>query len=280
MIHCDKCKTVNPPEQRYCINCRRDLLPGTGFGVRFFAFLFSLAVAAVGVWILWRISTGFEMPDLGCFLTSPIWWGLMVVVMPVVGIIFLVKRTPIHERYFDRAKRHVNLDRDQALADFNEAIRLAPEKARLPILKERAKLFEVLGQGKEALRDKIAAAEDSGAHDTSGNVASMFGADKDTFIRQMQEQDRSALKMSGAIAVGYCRRCRMVVELDAKSHCPMHPHTGISNIHLAVPEDVASVKANITDSRNRANRKRRIGWIVFILGLLLLYLVFRYILLI
>ncbi len=275
MIHCEKCKTVNPPEQRYCLTCRRDLLPGTSFWVRMLGFIFCLVLAAFAAWVLWRLSSGMEIPDLGCFLTSPIWWGLMAVIMPVVGFVFLFRRTPQHERYLERAKRHVTLDRDQALADFNEALRLAPEKARLPILKERAKLLDAMGQTREALRDKIAVAGDESAHENAGNVAEMFGADKDVFTNQLKTQDRQALMAAGGVvALGYCRKERGVVSLNEKSRCPQHPHTPISDIRLAVPEDVENVKIAITEARRKVNRKRLIGWIVFVLGVIVLCLVF------
>ncbi len=270
MIHCDKCKTVNPPEQRYCLTCHRDLLPGTSFGVRFMGFIVSLAIAGACGWVFWRILNGLELPDLGCFFTSPIWWGLMVVAMPIVGLVFLVKRTPMHERYLERGKRHVTLDRDQALADFNEAIRLAPEKARLPILKERAKLYDTLGQTQNALRDKIAAVEDAGAHETSGNVAEMFGADRDTFIQEVKAQERKTLTDSGAvIALGYCRKERAVVVLNEKSRCPMHPHSPIDDVRLGVPEDVENIKAAIMASHKKVLPKRLLLWIVTIVALIL-----------
>lgn len=277
MIHCDKCKTVNPPEQRYCLTCHRDLLPGTSFLVRILSFILMLGIAAFSVWILWKMYQAEDVPDLGCFVSSPIWWGLLAVVMPIAGLVFLFKRTPIHERYLDRAKRHLTLDQEQALADMNEALRLAPDKARASILKERGKLLDSLGQTKQALRDRIAVAEDAGAHDGGGDVASLLGADKDAFINKMREQDRDLLRSAGAVAIGYCRRCRMPVELNEKSRCPRHPHRGVSNIRLAVPEDMQSVKADILETRRRENRKRIIGWIVFIVAMLLLYFVFKYI---
>jgi len=280
MIHCDKCKTVNPPEQRYCLTCRRDLLPGTSFLVRILSFILMLGISAFSVWILWKMYQAEDVPDLGCFVSSPIWWGLLALVMPIAGIVVLVKRTPMHERYLDRAKRHLTLDQDQALADMNEALRLAPEKARASILKERGKLLESLGQTKQALRDRIAVAEDAGAHDTGGDVASMLGADKDAFINKMREQDREVLRSAGAVAVGYCSGCRAPVMLTDKSRCPQHPHRVVSDIRLAVPEDVESVKASMMEKRRRDNRKRLFGWIVFIVGLLLLYFVFKYIILV
>ena len=277
MIHCDKCKTVNPPEQRYCLTCHRDLLPGTSFFVRIFGFIVMLGIAAFAGWVLWKMYQAESLPDLGCFVSSPIWWGLLAIIMPIAGLVFLFKRTPIHERYLDRAKRHLTLDQQQALADLNEALRLAPDKARAAILKERGKLLDTLGQTQQALRDRIAVAEDAGAHEAGGDVASLLGADKDTFVNQMREQDRSLLRSAGAVAIGYCRGCRMPVELNEKSRCPKHPHRKVSNIRLAVPEDTKTIKAEIIENRRRENRKRLISWIIVILAILLLYFTFKYI---
>src|SRR5512133_2673775 len=217
MIHCDKCKTVNPPDQLQCRNCHRNLLPGTGAGTRLFVFLLSLAVTAFGVWVLYRMYKGLSMPDLGCFFTSPIFWGLLVLITPFSGLAYALGKTPMHERYLDRAKRHLALDRDQALADLNQAVALAPEKSRVPILKERAKLLEAMGQTTEATRDKIALL-DADKHETASMFAGGLGADKDMFVNDLRSQERTALlKTKTAVALGYCSVCRAVVELDDKN---------------------------------------------------------------
>jgi hypothetical protein len=75
----------------------------------------------------------------------------------------------------------------------------------------------------------------------------------------MREQDRNVLRAAGAVAYGYCSGCRMPVELNEKSRCPRHPHRSVSNIRLALPEDVQSVKADILETRRRENRKRLIA---------------------
>lgn len=270
MIHCDKCKTVNPPDQPQCRNCHRNLLPGTGAGVRLFGLIFSLAIAALAVWVLYRMVKGLSMPELGCFFTSPVFWGFVAIITPISGLVFALGKTPLHERYLDRAKRHLTLDRDQALADLNQAVTLAPEKSRVPILKERAKLLEAMGQTTEATRDKIALL-DADQHETASMIAGGFGADKDMFVNDLRNQERNALlKTKTAVALGYCSTCRAVVELNEEKRCALHPKKKPANIRLAVPADVESVKVTMMTERAKTIRRARIQLIVTILGLVLL----------
>lgn len=270
MIHCDKCKTVNPSDQPQCRNCHRNLLPGTGAGVRLFGLVFSLAVAALAVWVIYRMVNGLSMPNMGCFLTSPVFWGLVAIITPISGLVFALGKTPVHERYFDRAKRHLTLDRDQALADLNQAVNLAPEKSRAPILKERAKLLEAMGQITEATRDKIALL-DATQHETAAMIAGGLGADKDIFVNGLRNQERDALlKTKTAVALGYCSTCRAIVELNENNRCPLHPKKKPANIRLAVPADVESIKVTMMAEREKTIRRARIQWIVTILGLVLL----------
>ncbi len=270
MIHCDKCKTVNPPDQPQCRNCHRNLLPGTGAGTRLFGLIFSLAVAALAVWVIYRMVKGLSMPDMGCFFTSPVFWGLIAIIAPISGLVFALGKTPMHERYLDRAKRHLTLDRDQALADLNQALTLAPEKSRVPILKERAKLLEAMGQTTEATRDKIALL-DADPHETAGMIAGGFGADKDMFLNDLRNQERNALlKTQAVVALGYCSVCRAVVELNEEKRCSLHPKKKPANIRLAVPEDVESVKVTLLAESEKDVRRKRINWIVTILFLVLL----------
>jgi predicted nucleic acid-binding Zn ribbon protein len=277
MITCDKCKTVNPPDQRHCSKCQRDLLPGTGFWVRFVGFLFSLAVSAFAAWVVWRMYKAESLPDLGCVFTSPIWWALIALVLPIAGFVLMVKRTPDYERYLERAKRHITIDKAQAMADFNQAVILAPEKAKAGILKERVKLLEALGDSKQALRDRIVIAQDPGAHEGGAVFNELIGGDKDVFMKSVRKQDREMLVKSGAVAIAYCRGCGKPVQLDTNSRCPLHPHRNVDDIRLAVPEDIENVKADMIEKRKKDNRKRLIGWILGIIGIVLVCVVFKYV---
>lgn len=277
MIHCDKCKTVNPPDQSHCRNCHRNLLPGTGAGVRLFVFLLSLAVAALAVWVIYRMVNGLSMPDMGCFITSPVFWGLVAIITPISGLVFALGKTPMHERYLERAKRHLTLDRDQALADLNQAINLAPEKSRAPILKERAKLLEAIGQTTEATRDRIALL-DADKHESAAMIAGGFGADKDIVVNDLRNRERDALlKTKSAVALGYCSTCRAIVELNENNRCPLHPNKKPADIRLAVPVDVEPVKATMMTERAKAIRLSRIRWILVLVVVVILCAVVIYI---
>lgn len=269
MIHCDRCKTVNPPNQLRCQKCNRDLLPGMGVWVRIFILVFCLLIAAFAAWVVYKMATGAKMPDLGCAFTSPIWWALLAVVMPIGGLVSALKRTPMYERYFDRAKRHLTLDKDQALADLNKAVELAPEKNRVPILKERAKLLESMGNVQQATRDKIASLENEGRYENTGAFAAMIGADKDIYVNNVKKADREALlKTSHAIALGYCPKCKAAVGLDEKSHCKLHPHAHITDIRLAVPRDIETVKQSMLEERAKKKKAGTINTLVTIAALI------------
>jgi len=274
MIHCEKCSSLNPPEQQRCQNCGRSLLPGTGVLVRIFVLLFSIAIAGLGVFILSRMMNNPDYKGLGCALTSPILWGIVVVVMPISGLVYALKPTPLFERYLDRGKRHVNLDKDQALADFSKALELAPEKERAPILKERAKLLESMGQTEQATRDKIATLENSNAYSGAEGFAALTGLDKDSVVQGMRENDQKALLQAhSAIALGYCTKCKMAVQLDVKSHCVLHPHARITNIHLAVPADINVTMTQINEKAKKDQRLALIRTIVFVVGVIILCVV-------
>ena len=274
MVHCEKCSSLNPPEQQRCQNCGKSLLPGTGVLVRFFVLLFSFALAGLGLFIITRMMKDPNYEGLGCALTSPIFWGFVVVVTPISGLIFALKPTPLYEKYLERGKRHINLDKEQALADFSKALELAPEKERAPILKERAKLLESMGQVEQATRDKIATLENPNAYSGAEGFAALTGLDRDSVVKGMRESDQKALlQANSAVALGYCTKCKAAVQLDVKSHCVLHPHARITNIHLAVPADINAKMAEIQEAGMKDQRRALIRTIVFVLGLIILCVV-------
>ncbi len=72
------------------------------------------------------------------------------------------------------------------------------------------------------------------------------------------------------ISVGYCRDCRAAVELDNRSHCPLHPRQKIEDIRQVLPHASESEKAAIILTRSRRIRKQLIGWLIAINSLLVL----------
>jgi tetratricopeptide (TPR) repeat protein len=258
MIHCERCKTVNPSEQRHCQKCHRDLLPGEGILIRLSVLLISLTLTALGVWVLVRMWQGQSLPNLDCAFTSPVFWALLVVIAPISGLVYAIKPTPAHQKYLNRARRHLKLDQTQALADFNQAFELAPEKMRAAILKERASLYQSLGQNQQALRDQIASIQTEGAYQSAEGLAALAGMDKDVFAGQMKKNDLQALLRSKAAqAYGYCPKCRDVVELNEKMRCQRHTRARISDTRLAVPDDREMIRAEILDaSRLRLRREK------------------------
>jgi len=68
------------------------------------------------------------------------------------GAIFSIK-LPLHERYAKRARCHIELDIQQALADFTKAVELIPKTLpkteRMPFLQERAAIYAQLEMNQE-----------------------------------------------------------------------------------------------------------------------------------
>jgi hypothetical protein len=62
-------------------------------------------------------------------------------------------KTPLYKRYAKRARRHIILDVQQALADFTKALELVPHTERPPLLKERAALYRELEMREELKQD-------------------------------------------------------------------------------------------------------------------------------
>ncbi len=265
MIHCQKCKTVNSSDRDKCQNCGTSLLPGRGACTRIGVLAAALAFTALAVFILVRMFQGADMPDLGCAFTSPVYWIIAAVVTPILGLAYALQRTPAHEKYTDRAKRHITLDPDQALADFNQALQLAPEKEKGAILKARAKLLETLGLAHEAVRDKIAAMETEGAYEGSAAFAALIGSDKDMAIRDAKSREQKELvKAHAAVGLGWCAKCKAAVELDGEMHCRLHPKARIRDIKLAVAEDVPQQLAVMQEALTKRNKAQRVRSIVYL----------------
>jgi phage FluMu protein Com len=134
----------------------------------------------------------------------------------------------------------VDINPSQALSDLNQAIELAPEKEQAGLLKQRANLYDKLGMTEDAARDHLALATSPDAYKEEGQWVSAFtGADADIHTRVRRSGQITSLLSSGsARAVGYCPRCKIVVELDANQHCRVHPKTKGAEIQYVIPADV------------------------------------------
>jgi hypothetical protein len=258
MIHCAKCHLVNPADQRYCQSCRADLLPGEGLGIRLGVLLVSGLLSAVAVYVLLRINQGNFLPDLGCAISSPVFWGILAIFSPLMGISYAVRRTPPYQRYVNRAQRHTLLDPEQALADLTRALELAPAKEQAAIFKTRSELNQKLGLTTQATRDKIAYTESEGAYSGSSAVASLTGMDSDTYVGGIRTAEQEALlKAQEAIALGYCPKCKDVVLLDEKKRCKLHPRRRIQGMRLAVPQDEEKTRSSMRTDLFQKQRRLR-----------------------
>lgn len=188
-----------------------------------------------------------------------------------------LRRTPAFQRYVDRAKRHLLIDPQQALSDFNQALQLAPEKEKAGILKQRSKLLQTLGQVKDATRDKIAALQSEGAYSGVEGFAALTGIDKDVYVGGVKANEQRVLvKNQEAVGLGWCKKCKAAVELDMDMHCKLHPKSRITDIRLAVAEDVPAELVKMQEELTKRNRSNRVRQIIGIIVLIIIFVALCY----
>jgi len=140
-------------------------------------------------------------------------------------------------------------------------------------------LYESLGERQQAVRDQIARIESAGAYDGATAVAALTGMDKDTFAGEIKDNDIQALlKDQAAVPLGYCPKCKNVVELNEKMKCKLHRRARIESVRLAIPEDVSMIKVAILESHAKAARLNRSRQLLLILGAVLAILGWAYVL--
>jgi len=255
-IQCPKCKAQNLPNQLRCTICRADLLPGEGVLFRIGVFIFSLLAAGFFGWLAYALATNAETAPPIC--EGPLQPAFIAVGVFFMGLLALVRQTPRYTRYANRAERHTGVNLTQALDDYNRAIEIAPEKERAPLLQKRARVYEKLGRQEEATRDLIAYTYEAGAYRTGAGMVTLLGADAETYASGRASDERKLLIQSGkAVALGYCRRCRDVVELDPKLRCPNHRWTKPKEARLFIPSDVEAGRAEILATIHR----KRFDWL-------------------
>lgn len=156
MIHCQKCNQQNVSEAEKCSQCGANLLPGAGIKERL-GQLGCLVVAGIltpvlALLILPRLAVGNILDNLilmGAIILSIV----MGIVFILLGISLAVGKTPVYDRYKRRAERHVDLDPQQAIADYGKAIELAPEAIAFDLLSARAGLYHKQGMIEEEKSD-------------------------------------------------------------------------------------------------------------------------------
>ena len=72
---------------------------------------------------------------------------------------------------------------------------------------------------------------------------------------KVAEQLTELLTSGKASAIGYCLRCKAVVELTPERRCAVHPKARVKNVQYAVPRDLAAARKRIF----KLQRGRRSG---------------------
>jgi hypothetical protein len=176
-----------------------------------------------------------------------------------LGVLAAVHRTPAWLKDEERARRHADLSPQQAAADLGRALKLAPKRRHTELLEQRARLYEKLGRGKDASRDRLAVAGAPGT--LKGDAMSATepggkGAEADAISRGSGQL--KALVASGqAMAVGYCPRCKTAAELDGRLRCPIHHRTRGRGVRYVVPDDVEAGKEAVLRERSKRRSRRR-----------------------
>jgi hypothetical protein len=262
MIQCLKCETNNLATLEKCDACGANLLPGEGIGERIgnvIAGILGGIIAGVAAYLM--IQAEIETPD--CWIISPASCMFAAFAVPVMGIVSALRKTPLHQRYARRARRHVELDMEQAVADYSKALENAPEDERAGLLKERAELYEKLGMQEEAVRDRLEYTSSPGAYKTGRGVTRLIGGDADTYAQEVGKDERKRLVAEGTVtALGYCPKCKDVIELNADLWCPIHPSVKPRAERFVLPDDMEATIPEILTEQLRMVRARRTVYIV------------------
>ena len=257
MIQCPKCETNNTSSHDVCEECGAKLLPGEGIGDRLGNLIVGILggiMAGAGAYVL--VEAQIELPE--CMPVSPAACIFAAIASPIAGLVSALRKTPLYKRYATRARRHIEIDPEQAVADFSQALDTAPEKERAGLLKERAALYEKLGMEKEATRDQLDYTSAEGAYESGRGITQLFGGDADVYASDRGKEERKGLVAAGrAKALGYCSKCGGVVELNADLRCPDHPSTKPKAVRVVLPDEVEAVMPEVLSEYTKDRRTRR-----------------------
>jgi hypothetical protein len=257
-LYCPKCKSANPGNLKRCQICGANLLPAEGVFTRLGFGLGGILGGALAGGVAY-LKVQYE--ELFSVCPSPLYFGGAAIFIPIFGLAMALRRTPPYVRYENRAKRHLEISPLQAVADFSQAILLAPEKEVAGLLKQRAALYEKIGRQKDALRDTLALTSSPGSLANEALLVKMIGGDTDTYLASRKESLQADLIKSGkAKAIGYCRKCKQVVELNAELRCLEHQRKA-DRVRLVLPEETEAGKQAILiemQKEHRENTRRNI----------------------
>jgi len=257
------------PEREACDSCGSNLLPSESLGDRLGTLIAAIVAGAIGFGLAYFSSKlPADLPE--CLPTAPIAWILVGVVALGSGLVAAVRKTPRHERYEKRARRHIELDPEQAITDFTRALEGAPEKKRASLLGERTKLFTKLGKEREATRDRLEYTFSEGAYETGAGLAKMIGADTEAYTSTVAKDERARMVADGkVVALGFCPKCADVVALTHKLRCSVHPSVKGQAVHHTLPGDVEPTKAKLLEEYNKTLKQRRTWGLACGLGVVL-----------
>ena len=256
MIQCPKCEAKNATGRDICEECGAKLLPGESIRDRIGHLITGILggiMAGVGAFLLIKFEV--EVPE--CIIISPQACLFTAIASPIAGLVSALRKTPLYRRYATRARRHIEIDPEQAVADFSQALEIAPEKEHAGLLKERAALYEKLGMEKEATRDQLDFTSTPGAYD--GGIMQLFGdAAVEGYTAGAGDQDRKKLVAAGrAKALGYCSKCGGVVELNPDLRCPDHTSTKPKAVRVVLPDEVEAALPEVLSEYTKDRRTRR-----------------------
>lgn len=248
MITCTKCQEENPPELTACQKCGHTLLPGESFTDRLVVFIGGILGMGISIGMTYLLGKNPEFAETSqcCLFTRPEIWLIGIVAFPIMGIVGLLRKTPEYSRYAKRANRHLEIDPEQALADFSKALMLAPEKEKANLLKQRSALYAKMGKEENALQDKLEYIGKDEAYKGTSSFAQVFGLDSETMVAGARKTEQEQLIMSGKVnAVGYCTKCQKAVVLNEKQKCPIHPKSKPYHASFVLPDKVESTMLEV-----------------------------------
>jgi len=259
MIYCKKCNTVNAGDEKFCKKCNADLLPKENLIDHIGNIIVGIVGGALCGLVAYNLFNNPEFAESFTVCpTNPLTWLIVAIVFPITNLLLAMRKTPEYLRYAIRARRHIELDPEQAISDFSQALELAPKKERANILNERANLYKKLGMEEEETRDRLAYTNEEGAYSGGAGLAGMFGADKDAYVSTRAKDERKQMMAEGKIkAFGYCSKCARVVELNKKLRCPQHKSPKPKIMRFVIPADAEKAVKEIEEEYVKQSKKTR-----------------------